>query len=170
MWREVFKTIWILTTIIWIIAGESCALTPEQPSIKGLPYSWEELLQLRVCMPGVMKPSVSLRPEIRQRKRGRSGGVRSCLRKRPFRPPLPSIILADILHAKCRADRPFREGGILALTETWLNADAEVHLDSFTIFKADRTRESGKERGGRVCCMSTRDGATTSPCMARYAH
>lgn len=91
------------------------------------------------------------------------GGVRTRLRKRPFKPPLPSVIMAnvrslrnkvDTLHAKCLVDRAYKEACIIALTETWLDEavpDAEVSLDNFTILRADRTKDSGKERGGGVC-------------------
>lgn len=60
----------------------------------------------------------------------------------------------DLLHAKCRLERTFRDACIIALTETWLDGttpDSEVSLDHFTILQADRTRKSGKNKGGGVC-------------------
>lgn len=60
----------------------------------------------------------------------------------------------DILHAKCRVEKAFPEASIIALTEPWLNdsiTDGEVSLDNFTTIRADRTKESGKERGGGIC-------------------
>ncbi|KAJ8363033.1 hypothetical protein SKAU_G00118640 [Synaphobranchus kaupii] len=75
-------------------------------------------------MPCGIKPSSVLPAEIRRRKRGK------------------------------RAERAYREACIIALTESWLDEtvpDPEVHLDNFTIFRADRTKASGKERGAGVC-------------------
>lgn len=94
---------------------------------------------------------------------GSRGGVRDRLRRRPFRPPLPSIILANVrylrnkmdqLHAKCQGERLFRDVCIIALTESWLDesiSDSEINLDNFLTVRADRTRQSGKERGGGLC-------------------
>lgn len=94
---------------------------------------------------------------------GSRGGVRDRLRRRPFRPPLPSIILANVrylrnkmdqLHAKCQGERLFRDACIIALTESWLDesiSDSEINLDNVLTIRADRTRQSGKERGGGLC-------------------
>ncbi|GAA6215221.1 A disintegrin and metalloproteinase with thrombospondin motifs 17 isoform X1 [Lates japonicus] len=60
----------------------------------------------------------------------------------------------DLLHARCRLERAFRDICIIALTETWLDEsvlDEEVGLDNFTIIRSDRTTNSGKTRGGGVC-------------------
>ena len=60
----------------------------------------------------------------------------------------------DMLHARCRLERAFRDICIIALTETWLDgsiSDNEVTLDGFTIIRSDRTVQSGKTRGGGVC-------------------
>jgi hypothetical protein len=51
-------------------------------------------------------------------------------------------------------ERAFRDICIIALTETWLDdsvSDDEVSLDNFTIIRSDRTRNSGKTRGGGLC-------------------
>ena len=128
-----------------------------------LTYSREELLPLRDSPPSNIKPTAALPPELRPRKRGKQGGIQSRIRRRPFKPPLPSIILAnirslrnkmDMLHARCRLERAFRDICIIALTETWLDgsiSDNEVTLDGFTIIRSDRTVQSGKTRGGGVC-------------------
>ena len=106
------------------------ALLPEVGGYKQLTYSRVELLQLRSSILCNAKPAVNLPPEIRPRKRGRRGGARTRLRKRPFRPPLPSMVLAnvrslrnkiDLLHAKCQVERAFRDACIIALIETWLD-------------------------------------------------
>ncbi len=128
-----------------------------------LTYSRDVLLLHRSSLLCNIKPDVVLPPELRPRKRGRRGGIRSRIRKRPFKPPLPSIILSnvrslrnkmDLLHARCRLERAFRDICIIALSETWLDqsvSDVEVSLDNFTIIRADRTEQSGKTRGGGVC-------------------
>ena len=156
------KVIWIALVILWIIK-ESGALLPEPRGNNRLTYTWEKLLQLGSSMVCRIKPSIVLPAEIRPRKRGRRGGVRTRLRRRPFKPPLPSIILSnvrslrnkmDLLHAKCLVERAYKEACIIAFTETWLNeavTDAEVDLDNFTILRADRTRGSRKVKGGGVC-------------------
>ncbi|KAL0168321.1 hypothetical protein M9458_036543, partial [Cirrhinus mrigala] len=130
---------------------------------KLLTYSRADLLQLQSSALCQQKPSVALPPEIKLRRRGRRGGVRTRLRKRPFRPPLPSIILAnvrslrnkmDLLHAKCSMERGYKDACIIVLTETWLDEEvpeSEVSLDHFTILRADRTHPSGKVRGGGIC-------------------
>lgn len=60
----------------------------------------------------------------------------------------------NILHPKSLVERFCKEAGITALMETQLEEtvpDAKVHLDNFLIFRADQTRDSGKECGGGVC-------------------
>lgn len=60
----------------------------------------------------------------------------------------------DQLHAKCQGERLFRDACIIALTESWLHesiSDSEINLDNFLTVRADRTRQSGKERGGGLC-------------------
>ncbi|KAG1941504.1 hypothetical protein F2P79_015936 [Pimephales promelas] len=91
------------------------------------------------------------------RKMGEGGGVCWRLRKRPFKPPLPSIILSnvrslrnkmDILHAKCLAERTFKEAGIITLTETWLDEavpDSEVDLENY-----EGVRQGERRRGLHV--------------------
>lgn len=136
-----------------------------RPVIDGrlLTYSREDLLSLRDSPPSNIKPEAALPPELRPRKRGKRGGIRSRIRRRPFKPPLPSIILAnvrslrnkmDMLRARCRLERAFRDICIIALTETWLDgsiSDNEVTLGGFNIIRSDRTAQSGKMRGGGVC-------------------
>ncbi|KAI2664123.1 RNA-directed DNA polymerase from mobile element jockey [Labeo rohita] len=157
------STLIVITLItLWIIHNNLALalLTSDQ---KLLTYSRADLLQLRSSALCQQKPPVALPPEIKLRRRGRRGGVRTRLRKRPFRPPLPSIILAnvrslrnkmDLLHAKCSMERGYKDACIIVLTETWLDEEvpeSEVSLDHFTILRADRTHQSGKVRGGGIC-------------------
>lgn len=128
-------------------------------------YSRQDLLSLRGSATHGLTPLDVIPADIlcKPRKRGRRGGARARLRRRPFKPPLPSVVMAnvqslrnkmDILHARCQGEKSFREACIIALSETWLKdsiPDEEVRLDNFTIIRADRTSDSGKERGGGVC-------------------
>lgn len=84
-------------------------------------------------------------------------------KRRPFKPPLPSIILAnvqslrnrmDLLYAQCRLEQTFRDICIIAVSETWLDEsvlDDDVNLHSFTIIRSDGTRQSGKKKGRGLC-------------------
>ncbi|CAM4567741.1 unnamed protein product [Leuciscus chuanchicus] len=121
------KVLWITLAILWIIKNGT-ALTPLQPDVtKGalLTYSRDELLRLRSSILCNEKPA-DIPPEIRPRKRGSRGG----------------------------GERLFRDACIIALTESWLDesiSDSEINLDNFLTVRADRTRQSGKERGGGLC-------------------
>ncbi|CAJ1071423.1 RNA-directed DNA polymerase from mobile element jockey [Xyrichtys novacula] len=155
---DMYRLLWIVFIILWIL-NDSTAVALVVSSARAsaasgggtLTYSREDLLQLRSSVLCKVGPGDPIPPELRPRKRGKPGGVRTRLRKRRFRPHLPSIILAnvrslkpkmDVLHARCRLTRAFKEACIIALTETWLNettSDSEVNLDGFTIIRADRT-------------------------------
>ena len=148
---DMYRFLWIVFIILWIL-NDTTAVAPEVSSARAsvvsgggtLTYSRDDLLQLRSSILCKVGPGDTIPPELRPRKRGRRGGVRTRLRKRRFRPHLPSIILAnvcslkpkmDVLHARCRLKRAFKEACIIALTETWLDettADSEVNLDDRT--------------------------------------
>ncbi|KAI3371035.1 hypothetical protein L3Q82_023514, partial [Scortum barcoo] len=78
----------------------------------------------------------------------------------PARPPPPSIIMGNVrslpnkmdeLAALTRHQREYRECSLLLFTETWLTAltpDSAAELDGFTLLRADRSKESGKRKGG----------------------
>ena len=98
-----------------------------------------------------------------KRKRGRRGGVKNRLRRQPATPPPPYVVFANVqslyntideLHAKCRYDNVYREACVVAFCETWLDStrpDDDSILDGFTVYRSDRTKESGKTRGGGLC-------------------
>ena len=98
-----------------------------------------------------------------KRKRGKKGGIRQRLKRRGFRPPLPSIILANVrsirnkldeVSARVRYDYVFRESCIICFTETWLAADDNEHftfIEGFSCVRSDRTDESKKTKGGGLC-------------------
>ena len=101
----------------------------------------------------------------RRKKRGSKGGVRQRLRKRKVRPPLPSIILANVQSLRNKHDElvahtkflyEYREASLLCLTETWLDdtiANGCLRIDGFSgPIRQDRSAVStGKSRGGGVC-------------------
>ncbi len=103
-------------------------------------------------------------PRKRRRKRGKRVGVLVRLRCRPLRPPLPTILLANVqsldnklceLRARISYQRETRDCCIICLTETWMSAvvpDSAIALTGFSVHRSDRTKElTGKSRGGGVC-------------------
>ncbi len=101
------------------------------------------------------------RPRKRRRKRGKRAGVLVRLRRRPLRPPLPTILLANVqsldkklceLRARISYQRETRDFCIICLTETWMSAvvsDSAIELTGFSVHRSDRTKElTGKSRGG----------------------
>lgn len=96
----------------------------------------------------------------RSRKRGRRGGIRQRVRRRGNRPPLPSVVMGNVrslrrkmeeLRINAKVCYEYREAGIVALTETWLNQDIPdslFELDGFSLVRSDRTELAGKCRGG----------------------
>ncbi len=100
----------------------------------------------------------------RRRKRGKRAGVLIRLRRRAFRPPLPTILLANVqsldnklceLRARISYQRETRDCCVICLTETWMSAmvpDSAIELTGFSVHRSDRTKElTGKSRGGGVC-------------------
>ncbi len=100
----------------------------------------------------------------RRRKRGKRAGVLIRLRRRAFRPPLPTILLANVqsldnklceLRARISYQRETRDCCVICLTETWMSAivpDSAIELTGFSVHRSDRTEElTGKSRGGGVC-------------------
>ncbi len=102
-------------------------------------------------------------PRKRCRRRKRAG-VLIRLRRRAFRPPLPTILLANVqsldnklceLCARISYQRETRDCCVICLTETWMSAivpDSAIELTGFSVHRLDRTKElTGKSRGGGVC-------------------
>ena len=123
----------------------------------GFVYTRNELLRLRPPPHPPLMPTVNTTQDAsKKRKRGRRGGVKNRLRRRPAKPPLPSVVFANVqslynkideLHAKCRYDNVYREACVMAFCETWLDStrpDDDIILDGFTVYRSDRTKESGK--------------------------
>ncbi len=93
------------------------------------------------------------RRKKRSRKRGKRAGVLVRLRRRAFRPPLPTILLANVqsldnklceLRARISYQRETRECCVICLTETWMSAmvpDSAIELAGFSVHRSDRTKE-----------------------------
>ncbi len=86
------------------------------------------------------------------------------VRRCPLRPPLPTILLANVqsldnklceLHARISYQRETRDCCVICLTETWMSAmvpDSVIELTGFSVHRSDRMEElTGKSRGGGIC-------------------
>ncbi|KAK7944410.1 hypothetical protein WMY93_000138 [Mugilogobius chulae] len=108
----------------------------------------------------------------RKQKRGKRGGLRARLQANPFKPTVPSVFLANTrsLHNKMdelrlRSIAHNLDYCIIIITETWLNQnipDAVVELAHRTLFRADRTLDSGKSRGGGLCIYTHNSWCTNA--------
>ena len=100
------------------------------------------------------------------RKRGRKGGVRQRLRKMKHKPPLPSMILANVrclkglkmdeLRANATFFNEYRDACLMAFTETWFDqnvGDRGTFIKGFGCpTRLDRDKQTtGKAKGGGVC-------------------
>ncbi|KAM3863747.1 integrin alpha-IIb-like [Diretmus argenteus] len=96
----------------------------------------------------------------------RRAGVLSRFRKRPYRPPLPALLLSNVRSLRHKTDelfllmqtnKDYNECSALCLTETWLDdtvSDQVVTPPGFTLHRADRsTLLSTKAKGGGICFM-----------------
>ncbi|KAF0029423.1 hypothetical protein F2P81_018528 [Scophthalmus maximus] len=105
--------------------------------------------------------------EAKKEAQSRRGGVRNRLQSQAHRPPLPSMLLANVqslenklddLRARIKFQRDIRDCNILCLSETWLTSLVPDTLvtpaEHFSVFRIDRTEKSGKTRGGGVCFMT----------------
>lgn len=111
-------------------------------------YTRDQLLASR-SMSMLTGARPDLPRELKRRKRGRRAGAALRAKKRRYIPVLPSIVMGNIrsltnkmdeLAALTRHQREFRESSIMLFTETWLT--------ELTLLRADRTKESGKRKGG----------------------
>ncbi|KAI3355795.1 hypothetical protein L3Q82_004356 [Scortum barcoo] len=150
----------------------------ESPIIQ---YDREKLLQIRSVVektfssppppayngesPWRSLPVVEPEQRRRRRKRGSRAGVLVRLRKRENRPPLPSILLANVqsldnkldeLRSRMAFQRDIKNCNVLVFTETWLDPsipDSAIVSEGLSIHRQDRTINSGKSKGGGVCFM-----------------
>ncbi|KAK0149801.1 ABC transporter G family member 23 [Merluccius polli] len=103
----------------------------------------------------------------KRRRRGRRAGILVRLRRQVTRPPLPSMLLANVqsldnklseLWARISFHRESRDCNVICLTETWLSPSVPDHAvapHGFSVFRADRSADlSGKKIGGGVCFLT----------------
>lgn len=178
--------IWIIVIILWIISD--CAVWSANynngEAEHGLTYSRESLLLLQNSIHCSLNPDTVIPSEIRaslKRKRGRQGGVRCRLRRRPYRPPLPSIILAnvrslrnkmDLLHAKCLMGSSFRRRvSLLCARHGWtaLSQTVRLALMASGSYGPTDLNIRGKLGVGACVCLSTLAGVLTSRYTVRSA-
>ncbi|KAI2659609.1 putative RNA-directed DNA polymerase from transposon BS [Labeo rohita] len=99
----------------------------------------------------------------RKQRQGCTSGVMLRLRKQLYKPPLPSLYLAnarslvnkmDYLELQLAGNRYVQDCCLLIITETWLHPDipdASMQLAGHTLLRWDRTKDFGKSRGGGLC-------------------
>ncbi len=92
------------------------------------------------------------RPRKRGRKREKRASILVRLRRHAFRPPLPTILLANVqsldnklceLRACISFQRETRDCCIICLTETWMSAmvpDSAIELTGFSVHRSDRIK------------------------------
>ncbi len=110
------------------------------------------------------EPFVWVVQSRKRRRRRKRAGVLVRLRRRAFRPPLPTILLANVqsldnklceLRARISYQQETRDCCVICLTETWMSAivpDSTIELTGFSVHRSDRAKElTGKSRGGGVC-------------------
>lgn len=97
------------------------------------------------------------------RKRGRKVGLRTCFRRKPFRQPLPSIMLGNVRSIRNKMDElrasvqylsDYHQSCLICLSETWLaetDPESAIDLEGFSVVRADCSASSGKSKGGGLC-------------------
>lgn len=129
--------------------------TPRCPFV----YSRDQLLGLRQHSRAGVQHDIPA--EIKRRYRGCRAGKARRLKKKRFRPALPSVVMGNVrslankmdeLTMLTRKEKIFRECSVMCFTETWLHKnipDPVVDLNGFTCVRADRDPGSSeKKRGG----------------------
>ena len=89
--------------------------------------------------------------------------MRARNKQRKSKPYLSTVILGNVqslsikmdeVHANVQFSDEFRTCSLLCFSETWLNktiTDTSICVEGFTLYRRDRTKESGKKQGGGVC-------------------
>lgn len=122
----------------------------------------------------------SRRRRERKQKRGCRAGVLVRLRKRPHKPPLPSIFFTnarslvnkmDELRLQVAVNKNTKDSCILMITETWLHSlitDSVIQLAGYPTHHQDRTSNSGKSRGGGLCVYVNNTWCTKTVIIDRH--
>ena len=129
-----------------------------------LRYTMAELLQLRLS--ALTQPVfLDLPKNIKPKKRGRENGVRRRNKARQHKPYLPTIIMGNVqslenkldeLAACVKFQHEYRTCSIMSYTETWLSndvRDSHVNVEGFSLFRSDRTKDSGQKMEVVCVCL-----------------
>ncbi|RUS82612.1 hypothetical protein EGW08_009640 [Elysia chlorotica] len=150
----------IIRPAVQIDCRDSSSYTISKPFIQ---YSPAILRSLRPPPIATLTSAQDDSNQRKLRKRGKKGGVRARFRRKAFKPPLPAIVTGnarslnnklDELSTNTRFLSEYREAGLICITETWFTEncpDSGINIDGFSVYRSDRTAESGKTRGGGVC-------------------
>ena len=160
-------------------------------------YGREELLHVLHTQPCTFDPAIALHKDIllssdhassrhydhprqSKRKRGKRAGALVKFRRRTTRPPLPSILLANVQSINNKTDeflqvmshkREYAEASAVCLTETWLvpdTPDSAFTPPGFTAFRADRCPDkSGKQVGGGICLLVNKRWCTDTQLVSK---
>ena len=151
-------------------------------------YTRSELLNLRSTSHSDLGPSTSLLEEKLwdlhisshstpwlPAKKGSRSGIFARFRRRPYRPPLPVLLLSNVrslqhkmdeLQLMIQTNKDYSDCSAICLTETWLDQsvpDQAVILPGFTLHRADRSfKLLRKAKGGGVCIMINEHWCTNS--------
>ena len=131
--------------------------------IMNISYSTHELrvIGLQCKVDFTTFANSALPKNICKRTRGKNGGVKQRLRKFGCKAYLPLLILGNVrsiqnkmeeLCANVKYANEFRSASLMCFNETWLSENvADSHVSITNIFRADRTNDSGKLKGGGLC-------------------
>lgn len=116
----------------------------------------------------------------RKQKQGCRSGSLLRLRKQPHKPPLLSLYLSNVrskvhktdeLELQLARNRCVGDCCVLIITESWLHPgipDASVQLAGRTLHRWDRTKDSGKRRGGGLCIFVHNDWCNNSMIVDKH--
>jgi len=132
-------------------------------------------------------PNTASRPQWRRhkrcerkQKRGKCRGIQARLTANPHKPPIPTIVLANVRSLDNKLDyirllrstqRTVRDCCVVVFTETWLSnsvPDGAIHLDQLTCYLADRALVAGGKT--RFVFTSMTRGAMMLLWSANTAH
>ena len=127
--------------------------------------NWKQARMLDNTMKRILE---SIPSSPRRRKRGKRAGLRSRLRKRKCKLPLPTIIFGNVRSISKQYTevlgcvkylQDYRNACAFCFTETWLHPgipDSAVEIEGFHLFRMDRTEDSVE-----YVLISTATGAIT---------
>lgn len=169
MFKELLAVLWLLILVVEVVpirVGDNWVNEPFVNNYRHdvLRYSRYELLTF-ACTLEAQVPPAALSDELNRclkpiRKRGRRGGLRSRMKRRGDRLPLPAIMTGNVrslknkfdeLCLRCKYDSAYRNASMICLTETWLSnkdPDSDYDLEGFSCTRSDRFGDKCKSKGG----------------------